>query len=197
MGGTLYNGGMSPDSMAGAIIANLPAKTGKSLAEWIEVLRTQSIAVRKEKIAWLKAEHGLGHVQAEMVVWHDERPADYVAKSDDELFDAQYAGVKAHLRPVGERLVALIRGVGPDVSLGYRDMYVGASRKKQFAAVQPTNRTRVDLGLRLKDVPGAEALEPAKGVGGGSITHKLSYSSLEEIGPEAEAWIRKAYEAAG
>ena len=61
--------------MAAAIVRNLPAKTGRSLGEWVDVLLASApTGPRKERVAWLKSEHGLGHRQASMVVDAADRP---------------------------------------------------------------------------------------------------------------------------
>ena len=42
-------------SMVQAIIRNLPKKTGRSLEEWIQLLRESGPSGEKEQRAWLKA----------------------------------------------------------------------------------------------------------------------------------------------
>ena len=50
------------------MIANLPEKTGKTLAQWIRIVARSPVATDAERTAWLKQEHGLGHFQARLVV---------------------------------------------------------------------------------------------------------------------------------
>ena len=50
------------------MIANLPDKTGKTLAQWIRTLAKSPGATDADRAAWLKKEHGLGHFQARLVV---------------------------------------------------------------------------------------------------------------------------------
>ena len=65
----------TPSDMRGAIIRNLPEKTGRSIEEWADVLRGGAPAgARKERIAWLQEQHGLGHGQASMIVDWSDRP---------------------------------------------------------------------------------------------------------------------------
>ena len=58
---------LSPQQMGEAIIRNLPAKTGKDLNQWIEIVRRSPLNEKKAVIAWLKETHGLGHFQAQKV----------------------------------------------------------------------------------------------------------------------------------
>ncbi|MDP6932997.1 MAG: DUF4287 domain-containing protein [Myxococcota bacterium] len=60
--------GLSPGEMNAAIIKNLPDKTGKSLQEWLEVLRDSGLTEKKELKAHLKEAHGVGHFQTQTIV---------------------------------------------------------------------------------------------------------------------------------
>ena len=59
---------MTPDEMEKAIIRNLPEKTGKSLEAWCAVLRASGLSEKREFKAHLKADHGVGHFQAQIIV---------------------------------------------------------------------------------------------------------------------------------
>jgi hypothetical protein len=80
-----------------------------------------------------------------------------------------------------------------------RKTYVAFVRGKQFAVVQPTTNTRVDVGVRLTGLklPGMAAggrLEPSANVGGGAITHKVALTSPDQVDDELIGWLRAAYE---
>ena len=65
------------DKQVKGMIANLPEKTGKTLAQWIRVLAACPAATHptdSERAAWLKSEHGLGHFQARLVVTQAKTP---------------------------------------------------------------------------------------------------------------------------
>jgi predicted transport protein len=115
-------------------------------------------------------------------------------KSDTEAIDAQYSGGKAVLRPIYERICGLVTGFGDDVEIGARNTYVAFSRGRQFALVRPASK-HVDVGLKLRDLPPGGRLETAQNVGSGSMTHKVTVSSLDEIDDELVGWLRQAYNA--
>ena len=50
------------------MIATLQSKTGRDLDSWIEVVASAPSDGFMEHVRWLKAEHGLGHFQARLVV---------------------------------------------------------------------------------------------------------------------------------
>jgi hypothetical protein len=111
----------------------------------------------------------------------------------EDPVEAQYAGKKAGLRPIYERLVQIALHLGQDVQLAPRKTYVGLARKKLFAVIQPSTNTRVDLGLKLRDRKPTVRLVDAPGLGSGSITHKVSLSSLADIDDEVVSWLGEAY----
>lgn len=55
---------LNPKEMSEAIIRNMKEKTGKSLEEWIGVVKESKLQEKKEIIDFLKTEKGLGHFQA-------------------------------------------------------------------------------------------------------------------------------------
>ncbi len=187
--------GLSPEQMTASIINNLVKKTGRSLDEWVELVRTQGPETRKERVQWLKSEHGLGHGQAQAVVSEAEKDATWSPPTGEALITAQYAGRKAHLRPIYDRLVAEVVALGNDVTLDPRKTYVAATRKRQFAVIQPTRQTHVDLGLALQEAEVAGRLEAAQGIGGSArITHRIALKTPEDVDQDVLGWLRAAYE---
>jgi hypothetical protein len=114
--------------------------------------------------------------------------------NDEAAFAAQYAGGKAALRPIYDRVLEIVSGFGDDVDRQVRKTYVAFARGKQFAVVQPSTKTRVDVGLKLPGVPAGGRLEETSTTGGGAITHKVSVTMVEEVDAELAAWLRAAYD---
>ncbi len=107
---------------------------------------------------------------------------------------AQYAGLKATLRPIYDRIIEVARELGDDVEVAPRKTYVALIRKKQFAIIQASTTQRVDLGFKLKGKPPSGRLEGAGNFGSGSITHRVALSDPEAVDAELIAWLREAYE---
>jgi hypothetical protein len=59
---------MKPNKMENAITRNLPEKTGKSLDEWLAVLRGSGLSEEHELKELLKKAHGVGHFQTQTIV---------------------------------------------------------------------------------------------------------------------------------
>ncbi len=183
----------TPREMHEAVIANLEPKTGRDLAGWLALLREQG-PTGKARVAWLKAEHGLGHGQATTIVREADGGPDFM-KGPDALLAAQYADDKAALRPIYEAVVAAATGFGDDVRVEPCSGYVSLLRKRQFAMIKASTNSRVDVGLALSDAPLQGRLAPAKSLGGSDrITHRLPLAGVDEVDAEAVAALRAAYD---
>ena len=109
--------------------------------------------------------------------------------------ESQFQGEKAPLRPIFDALREIIEELGKDVSVEGRGGYTPFVRKRQFAAVQASTKTRVDLGLRFKQAPDSALLSTTSLPG--QSTHKLGLTSIEQITDEVRELIRLAYEQNG
>jgi hypothetical protein len=127
----------SPEEMRQAMLDSLREKTGKSLPEWLRVIRASKRTKHGEIVKLLKEEHGVTHGYANQIALQALQPADAPALGSEGLVDAQYAGPKAALRPIYDALVVLVRRFGSDVELSPKKAYVSLRRAKQFALIQP------------------------------------------------------------
>lgn len=184
----------SPEEMKAAMIAGLPAKTGKSLQEWLKILQASELSKHKEFVNLLKNEHGLTHGFANMIALQALQTDSQTAGDTDALVDAQYAGAKAGLRPIYDALVAAVRKFGKDVEVSPKKAYVSLRRSKQFAIIQPSTATRVDVGINLKGTEPAGRLE-ASGSFNAMVSHRVRVTKPSDVNTELLAWLRRAYEA--
>lgn len=174
---------------------NLRTKTGKTLDEWIAVARASGIRAHMALVNHLKAEHGLGHGYANMVV-HAANASSSMSQNDDALVEAAFDGAKVHWRPLYDRLVALVRGFGDDVELAPKKGYVSLRRKKQFALLMPSTRDRFDIGLALKGEEPSGKLELA-GSWNAMVSHRIRIAADAEADEQVANWLHAAYDRAG
>ncbi len=169
------------------MIDNMPEKTGKSLDEWKKLLKSKSFAKHSEAVKYLKEEHNVTHGFANTIVVlsKDENEA------PDDLIDNQYQG-KENMIPVYEGLITVVKKFGKDVNIVPKKTSVSIVRKKQFALINPASKTRIDLGLKLKNKPTGERLGDS-GPFGTMCTHRVKLSSPKEIDDELKEWLEEAY----
>ncbi len=172
------------------MINNMPEKTGKSLEEWIKILNTKAFAKHGEAVKFLKTEHGVTHGFANTIVTLSKENQD----SPDDLVTKQYEGKEA-LIPIYEKLIDTVTAFGIDVIKTPKKTSVSIIRKRQFALIKPATKTRIDLGLKLKDKPYTERLENS-GPFGTMCTHRVKISSVDQIDDELIVWLKEAYQKA-
>jgi hypothetical protein len=182
-------------------VAELKGKTGRSLDEWIALVRKSGPRDEKSRREWLKTEHKLGTNSA---WWIAERadgkgtetgdPNAYLAAAE-KYVDEMFAGKKAALRPLYDRLLRIALDLAPDVKACPCQTIVPLYRKHVFAQIKPATNTRIDMGYAL----GARKAEGRLIDTGGyvkkdRITHRIPVSSAAGIDDEVQRWLRLAYE---
>ena len=179
-----------------SMIANMPEKTGKSLEDWVVIAREFMKASNTEKhgeiMKHLKGAHGMTHGFANLVTLTAREAIETPA---DDLIGAQYAGAKAELKPIYDAVIAYVNTLGQDVEIAPKKSYVSLRRNKQFGLIQPSNKTRVDLGINLKGTGPSGRLE-ASGSFNAMVSHRVRLSDKGDVDADVKAWLKSAYEGA-
>lgn len=181
----------SPEEMANTMIANLKKKTGKSLEQWIAIAKKSGAAKHGEIVKMLKTDHGMTHGFANLVA-HKTLKSD--AGSIGEITDlvaAQYACDKAGLKPIYDELIKAAKSCGA-IKIAPKKAYVSLRRSKQFAIIQPSTKTRVDLGLNMKSEPAKGRLEKS-GSFNAMVSHRVRLEKSTDVDKYVKAWIKKAW----
>lgn len=189
--------GKSPEEQTAAMIANLPEKTGHSADEWSKLVMASGKAKHGEIVKWLKSEHGVTHGYANLIahlVLNAGSGAQNSASDGDALIDAQYAG-KESLRPIYAALRDRLTAFGSDVEFAPKKAYVSVRRSKQFALIQPSTRTRVDIGIQNKGRKTEGRLEDS-GKWSAMVSHRVRLEDTSGVDDELMGWLREAYEKA-
>jgi hypothetical protein len=181
-----------PASATATQLRNIEATTGLTLAEFTQRVETAGLEKHGQVVAFLKTDLGMTHGNANLIATLVRQERAGGPPAPDALLDAQYAGGKAHLRPILDRVAALATGLGDDVERVVLKTGVSFRRRKQFALVQARSSTRVELGLNLPGDPADRRVVPM----GGMCTHKVDLSSLDDLDGSLEAVVHEAYEAA-
>lgn len=181
----------SPEEALVSMIANMPEKTGKSLEEWLALAAEAKAEKHGQILKFLKEQYGLGHGYANLVAL---RFLESKTAPVEDLVGTQYAD-KPGLVPIYEALRQAIGGFGDDIEFSPKKANVSVRRSKQFALIQPSTKTRLDLGIQLKGEPAGPRLE-ASGSFNAMVSHRVRLESPEQVDGELIAWLRLAYERA-
>ncbi len=189
--------GKSPKDMMQAVTASMQERTGKTLEEWVTLVQSSGLNVLDQGAVrrWLKTTHGVLQNSQWAIADAAARAAGWTAPTVDEYVAQQYDGAKAALRPVYERLHALLTALGPDVVVEGRATYIPFVRARQFAAVAAATKSRVDVGLRYTLAPPSALL--VESAAPGQATHKVSLHTVTDISAELQQLLRTAYEQNG
>lgn len=183
------------DKATQTMIDNLNKNTGKTLEEWIKVVKNSGIEKHKEIIDFLKSEHKLTYGFANFIALKSRGTDSGSAENPESLVDHQYKD-KESLLPIFKKLIEEIKKFGTDVEIAPKNAYVSLRRKKQFALIQPSTKDRVDLGLNIKDKDFTDRLEKS-GSFNAMCTHRVRLESVEQVDSAVIDWVKDAYNQAG
>lgn len=181
-------------------VAELPAKTGRSLDQWADLIRTSKLS-SKERKEWLKREYGHGTNTAWWMVEYAEGTATWDADPKTYLkaavgyVDGMFTKGKEWQRPVFEDIVAYARTLGPDVKVCPCQTIVPLYRSRVFAQVMPATKTRMELSFALGEVPfrGPLRLNP-RAKGNDRLRHQIAIGDPKDFDATAKKWLKAAYE---
>jgi len=182
-------------------VSTLKDKTGKSLDEWLAVVKESGPKTEKDQRDWLKQEFKLGTNSA---WWIAERATAKSSETDDpqvylraaeEYVEKMYSGKKADMRPLYDKLLTLGLSMGKDVKACPCETMVPLYRRHVFAQIKPTTQTRIDMGFALGALKAEGRLIETGGFAKKDrITHRIPISVPADIDNEVKRWIRVAYE---
>ena len=183
-------------------VAELKGKTGRSLEEWLALVKREGPKDEKSRREWLKSKHKLGTNSAWWIAeraegkGEDDSPKEYL-KSASRYVEEQYGETKERLRPVFEELLKLGRSLGDDVKVCPCKTIVPLYRQHVFAQIKATTNSRIDFGLALTNYQGKL---PRRLIDTGGlakkdrITHRIELTSSSQIDGEVKKWLKTAYE---
>lgn len=141
-------------------VDGLKGSTGKDVAAWMKDIDGCGTKKRNEVIAWLKGNHGFGHMNASLLAGIHANGGKLVYQSTDSLLDDQFAKA-ADMRPLYEAFVSFIGKNFPDATFLPKKTYVSVLENREFGAVN-IKKAELRIGLDLGDRPFDEKVEKAK-----------------------------------
>ena len=174
-----------------SVRASLPEKTGKPLAEWVEIARACPETAPRARQRWFKDTHGVGANYFAFIehafrggTGADPREPDAMAFA--LWSDAAATEVFTALKAAMEEL--------PDVVTGQRKAFTAWSRRFQFASARPVKGGCVRLGLAV--APDVDPrLEAARNEGWSErLKATRVLTSADQVDGDLRALLRSAWE---
>lgn len=182
-------------------IAELKQKTGRSLDEWLKLIKQDGPPSEEERRHWLKSKFGLGTNSA---WWLAERSfgkgeevsdPDHYLRAAEKYVAEMFSGKKEGLRPIYDALLKLGLNTGKEAKACPCQTIVPLYRNHVFAQIKPTTQTRIDFGLALGDLKTPKRLIDTGGYAKKDrITHRFEITSLKDIDQEVKRWVKVAYD---
>ena len=167
----------------------LQERTGADVAGWMRRIEAEGPADEPGLRAWLDGQGVTGYARWLLLRERFGYPG-FMTASADELIDGQYAD-RPQLRPIYERIVEAAARLGPMV-IQSRKTYVSlVSPRRTFARIQPTTRSRVDLGLRIESLAPGGRLRPYRIQD--AMPLAVGLASPEEVDAEVLGLLEAAY----
>ena len=182
-------------------LAELKEKTGRSMEEWIALVKKEGPKDEKSRREWLKTKHKMGTNSAWWIAERaegkggDEDTPEVYLKAAVRYVEEQYAGPKEKLRPIFDKLLTLGKSLGSDVKACPCKTIVPLYREDVFAQIKPTTNSRIDLGCALTHYKGKL---PGRLIDTGGlakkdrITHRIEITAMEQIDNEVKKWLKTA-----
>src|SRR5262249_30335724 len=151
--------------------------------------------------AWLKSAHDFGTNYAwwiaELSVGKGQEnlsPAAYL-KAAEGYVEAMFAGKRARLRPLYERLLAIGLAIASHGKACPCQTIVPLYRHHVFAELKPATTTRIDLGFALGDLqPTGRLVDTGGFAKKNRITHRIPLTSEADIDTDITGWLKTAYQ---
>ena len=175
-----------------SVRASFKADTGRTLEEWVEIARTCPETKHRARLAWFKAEHGLGQNRASMVLQAVE-PGGMDWTQGEALLDALWTDPAS--RAIYDAVAAKVQAL-PETTIGPRKAFVGFSRKVQFAAMRPLKGGGALLGLDVEPDADPRLLPMRRESWSERLKSTVTLGDPQDADTGLDALLRQAWERA-
>lgn len=183
----------TPQEQAATQLANIERDTGLTPAGVAERVRAAGLTKHGQIVTMLKTDHGIGHGNANLLSTKARELLDGGPARSEDLLAAQYAGPKAHLRPILDEIVTAARALDAGVEVVVQKTGVSLRRCRQFAVVKAASSTRVELGLNLPATPHDDRVEEVSGM----CSHRVNLAHVDDVDDAVLGWLHEAGQGAG
>lgn len=135
-------------------------KTGKTLEQWLPVVKASGLAKQMEITNWLKAEHKLNHLQAQLLAGLYLNNGKPVYQNESNLLDNQFTKCE-EMRLLFNVVSEMILKNFPDTQVIPKKTYVSFTATREFAAINIKPK-ELRLGMDLGDMAFNDTVQKTK-----------------------------------
>ena len=172
-------------------IASAREKTGKDVAEWMQVIGSSGESKPNAILNWLKQTHNLNHMQANFlsgIYLNDGKPV-----FDHKVLFAKLFEGKEPLLAVYKPLEQAIQKQLSEALFIPTKTYISIEAKRCFACATLTKNT-IRVGLDLGDRPFDDIVQKARSLGAmPNLTHMVEISAPADVNDQLIGYVQQAY----
>lgn len=167
-------------------------KTGYSLGEWLPVVHASGLTKQKDITDWLKAEHSLNHLQAQLLAGLFLNNGKPVYQDEGGLLNNQFVKCES-MRPLFDQLSEIILQNFPDAQRIPKKTYVSFTAIREFAAINIKPK-EIRLGFDLGDTDFTGILQKSKLSGPmPRISHMVTLTAEQQFTKELIGYLQTSY----
>lgn len=167
-------------------------QTGKSLQEWLALVKSSGIEKRNDILEWLKKGHGLGHMQAQFVAGIFLNKGKPVYVNGDDLLESHFVKC-AEMRPLFDSIAEKIISSFPGTQLIAKKTYISFTAVREFAALN-VKLKEIRMGVDLGDEPFTEVLQKSKLVGPmPRVSHMITLTDIKQFDSKTKQLLQQSF----
>lgn len=167
-------------------------KTGRTLEQWLPVVKRSGLSKQMEITNWLKAEYKMNHLQASLLAGlylNDGKP---VYQNESSLLENQFAKCE-DMRLLFDAVSEKILSIFPDAQLISKKTYLSYTATREFAAINIKTK-EIRLGMDLGDIAFTEALQKSKLTGPmPRISHMIVITDTRQFDKKLIEYLQASY----
>lgn len=167
-------------------------KTGKTLEQWLPVVKASGLSKTMEITNWLKAEHKLNHLQATLLTGLYLNNGKPVYQNENALLDNQFAKCE-NMRPLYAAVSEKILSQFPDTQLIPKKTYLSYTAIREFAAIN-IKPAELRLGMDLGDMAFNDTVQKTKLTGPmPRISHMFVITDIKQFDKKLIELLQLSY----
>ncbi|MBP8942400.1 MAG: DUF4287 domain-containing protein [Saprospiraceae bacterium] len=174
-------------------IQSAKEKTGKSLEQWLPVVKASGLTKQMEITNWLKSSHELNHMQASLLAGLYLNHGMPVYQNESSLLDNQF--IKSEqMRPLFEVVSRKIMSLFPDAQLIPKKTYLSFTATREFAAINIKPK-EIRLGVDLGDQAFDDTLQKSKLTGPmPRISHMVVLTDIGQFDKKVISFLQASFD---
>lgn len=167
-------------------------KTGKTLEQWLPIVKKSGLSKQMEITSWLKSAHNLNHLQASLLAGLYLNNGMPVYQNENSLLDNQFLKCES-MRPLFESVSQQILKQFPDSKIIAKKTYISFTATREFAAMNIKPK-EIRLGIDLGELGFTETLQKSKLSGPmPRISHMVILADINQVDKKVIEYLHSSY----